>query len=41
MDAPDERELSVPLNRIAEKFIIYYWGHVLPYMPTPDPLVAF
>ena len=25
MDAPDERELRVPLNSIAEKFIIYYW----------------
>ena len=36
MDAPDESELRVPLNRIAEKFIVYYWRHVLPYVPAPD-----
>ena len=36
MEAQDSGELRVPLNRIAEKFVIYYWRHVLPYVATAN-----
>lgn len=36
MEAQDGGELCIPLNRIAEKFVIYYWRHVLPYVSTPN-----
>ncbi len=32
MNDPAEGELKIPLTKIAEKFIVYYWRHVLPYV---------
>ena len=34
-EGPDG-ELHVPLARIAEKFVTYYWRHVLPYIASHE-----